>query len=109
MPGSSRKNSPPQLPLASQNAGKAQSFKTAVVKPPPELQRSNEEEEVAAKWMGGRRGTGTQSTRSFRPRKKYGRQPRKSPTLTPHFSGFDFNENDARWLGLVDNKVWLYE
>lgn len=30
----------------------------------------------------------------------------QEPTLTPHFSGFEFlSENDAKWLGLVDAKV----
>lgn len=30
----------------------------------------------------------------------------QEPTLTPHFSGFEFlSENDAKWLGLMDAKV----
>lgn len=38
---------------------------------------------------------------------RMGRLPvKQEPTLTPHFSGFDFlSENDAKWLGLVDDKV----
>jgi DNA primase len=32
------------------------------------------------------------------------------PSLTPHFSGFDFSDElDARWLGLIDDQVRLCE
>lgn len=40
--------------------------------------------------------------RTFRPVNKKG----KPPALTPHFSGFDFkNENDADWLGIPKEEV----
>lgn len=38
---------------------------------------------------------------------KIPRAPKSVPDFTPHFKGFDFDENDEKWLGLFDEKVRL--
>jgi hypothetical protein len=53
-----------------------------------------------------RPATDARSQRRFRIK---GPSPKNVPSLTPHFSGFDFlHENDARWLGLIDDKVRMH-
>jgi len=56
----------------------------------------------------GRRGDFREVKEGLRPRRRMYRPltEREEPSLTPHFSGFDFdNQSDADWLGVPRNKA----